>query len=156
MSLSLQSNYITSESIYIDGELVPEAQRSVITINQLEGYKNLYEQKSTMKTKDLLEGKSAIALSFVCEENIPSYFSDKQWIRYFFLVNGEEYEVQPLNSHRSGTKIIKQFNKQKGAVSTKHIEEPIKKAHLKIIIETPEQNISPFISELKILYGEAV
>ena len=125
------------------------AKRYAIKINEITAEKNSYSRKSTMVSKQLINNPTE-SIGFFCSEYIPNHFPSKKYISYILNVNGIDYNVEPINSHRPGKKIIKSSIEAHRDNSI-YIGEQIREAYLKITIETPNSNETPFISNIKIL-----
>ena len=69
-------------------------------------------------------------------------------------MNGNEYDVVPLNSNKKGIKIIRFGASSLNDSYAKSINETIKSASLKITIDTPDSCTTPFLSNLKVCLGE--
>ncbi len=138
----------TKELEYKIQELI-SAKRYVVKINEMTAEKNSYSRKSTMVSKQLINNTTE-SIAFFCSEYIPSHFPSRKYISYILNVNGIDYEVEPINSHRPGKKIIKSSIEAYRDNSI-YIGEQIREAYLKITIETPNSNETPFISNIKIL-----
>lgn len=138
----------TSELKYKIKELT-SAKRYVVKINEMTVEKNLYSRKSIMTSKQLIMNPVE-SIAFFCSEYIPSHFPSRKYVFYALNVNGIDYEVEPINSHRAGKKIVKSSIEAYRDNSI-YIGEKIREAYLKITIETPNSNETPFISNIKIL-----
>ena len=78
----------------------------------------------------------------------------KNIFKYFLTVNGVEHQIVPINSQKYGTKIIRVSNYSIADDHIIHINETIKSASLKIVINTMNNNVTPFLSNLKICFGK--
>lgn len=129
------------------------ARRHVIAINNINTKQNTYKHKSTMKTQELIVSPVQ-NIALFSTEYIPKHFPNDEYIKYIFTINGNDYEVVPINSHRPGKKMIKNSELITNEYMTHYINESIKSAFLKIIITTPNDTESPMVSDIKILYGK--
>lgn len=133
------------------------AQRHVIRINNLIGFTNYYLAESSMVTEELLAG-AVQSIAVFATEYLPPTFpgdSDQAYIQYILTINGEDYEVVPVNGHRSGIKVIRYTNYSIADNYVQHVSEPIKSAKLTVKITTPDLSYSPFVSDIKICIGRA-
>lgn len=130
---------------------VPTAKRHVIKLNDLSVYQNKYNSGSIISNELLSEPIKYISL--YCNEYINPNYNIEDYIKYYLYINGNQYEVIPINSQRNGTKIIRLTTSTYVADNTEYINESIKSAYLKIVINSSD-DISPFISNIKILIGD--
>lgn len=132
-------------------EKVESAKRHVIKINEISAYKNKYD-KGYILSKELINDPiNSIAL--YCNEYINKDYSIENNVSYFLIINGVEHEIQPINSHRNGKKIIRMSAQSYKSDHVTYLNENIKSAKLKIVINSINQDITPFISDIKILIG---
>lgn len=138
------------------------AKRHVIRVNNLIGFSNSYSSTSSLSTEELLTGPVS-CVSIFANEYIPPTFpsnanklGDGSYIVYILTVNGKDYEVVPVNSHKAGVKIIRYSNYSIADNYTYHIDEPIKSAKLTIKLSTPDKSYSPYVSNIKVCIGKAV
>lgn len=134
-------------------EKVDNAKRHVIKINDIGTYSCKYD-KGHLVSKELIEDPiNTIAL--YCNEYINNNYSIDNNVTYYLIINGTEYEIQPINSHRNGKKIIRMSAQSYKSDHVTYINENIKSAKLKIVINSTNQDITPYISDIKILIGGA-
>lgn len=138
------------------------ARRHVIRVNNLIGFSNTYSQSSSLSTDELLTG-AVSCISVFASEYIPPTFPNnanvlgyEPYIVYVLTVNGKDYEVVPVNSHKAGVKIIRYSNYSIADNYTYHTDEPIKSAKLTIKLNTPDNSYSPYVSNIKVCIGKAV
>lgn len=132
-------------------EKVDSAKRHVIKINNIHAYSNKYG-KGMIISKELIDTPiNTIAL--YCNEYINKDYTINNNVSYFLIINGTEYQIQPINSHRDGKKIIKMSAQSYKSDHIIYLNENIKSAKLKIVINSANQNVSPYISDIKILIG---
>lgn len=129
------------------------ARRHVIKINGIELEKNIYDKQCVIKTNNLIK-LPARSIAIFCNEYIPEHFSTDRCIQYFLTVNGQDFEVVPINSDRGGVKIIKTSDLDLDSSYVKYINQKIKTAYLTIKMTTPNKYETPFISNLKVLVGD--
>lgn len=132
-------------------EKVDGAKRHVIKLNNITGYKNKYS-KGIMISKELISTPiNTIAL--YCNEYINKDYSINNNVSYFLIINGTEYQIQPINSQRDGKKILRMSAQSYKSDHIVYLNENIKSAKLKIVINSANQNVTPYISDIKILIG---
>ena len=95
------------------------------------------------------------SIAVCANEYVPPHFPDDNYIEYVLTVNGKDYNIVPLNSHRQGIKIVRFANYSEGNNHTVHINETIKRAKLKVIIRTARDGETPYVSNLKVCLGKA-
>lgn len=137
-------------------ETIPSAKRHAIKINDITLKQKQFVNISNIKTKELIsptEG-SINSIAIFCNEYIPNEIKNNGSITYELIVNGITHNIVPINSNHNGIKIIKKLQNKSESDYVEYIQEDIKSAVLNIILKTPTQNISPYVSNLKILFGE--
>lgn len=141
----------SNSSIIKKIEKIDSAKRHVIKLNDIKAFSNKYG-KGTVISKELID-TPINTLALYCNEYINKDYTISNNVSYFLIVNGEEYEIQPINSHRDGKKIIRMSAQSYKSDHIIYLNENIKSAKLKIVINTANQNVSPYISDIKILIG---
>lgn len=135
--------------------VVPTAKRHVIKLNDIYVKSKTYTSSSTMKTGELItKGTDIYAISIFANMYFPKGVPDNA-IKFTLTVNGIDYEIQPVNSHKSGVKIIRFSQGKMPAEYTKYIGEKIQSAYLTISMSSRVQ-LTPYINNLKILLGGAI
>lgn len=135
--------------------IVPTAKRHVIKINDAYVRAKTFAGASTMKTNELIsEGTEVYAISIFANIYYPDGVDDKS-VKFTLTVNGVDYEVQPVNVHKSGIKIIRFSQGKMPTEYTKYIGEKIQSAYLTITMKSRVQ-LSPYINNLKVLLGGAI
>lgn len=138
------------------------AQRHVIRVNDITAFKSTYEQESYLETKELISTPVDCIAIFANEYYPPTFPTDasvygtEDYLTYILTVNGTEYTVVPVNSQKSGVKIIRYSNYTITENYTVHIAEPIKSATIKVKFRTPNPSYTPYLSNLKVCLGKAV
>lgn len=132
-------------------EIVPSAKRNVIKINDISLYANTYADGKILSKELITDPVNCISLC--CNEYINKEYAINNNIRYYFIINGNEYEVNPVNSSRNGKKIIRISNQVYKSEHSIYLNESIKSAKLKIVISPSNQKVTPFINNIKILIG---
>ena len=142
------------------------AKRHVIRLNNIKAMVGQYSKKSSIVSGELISNP-VTSIAIFADEYIPAFFesagetqtyvdkNDNDYIHYQLVVNGQEYDIVPLNSHKPGTKVIRSAEYLAADSYVKHINESIKSAYLKITMQTPEKSSSPYLSNLKICLGKA-
>jgi hypothetical protein len=138
----------------IDKKLVTvsSAKRHVISINNIKAQGNVYKENNTLKSRELIT-KPVKSIALFCNEYVPEHFPDSEYFKYVFTINGVDHEVIPINSDRSGKKIIRTTDYNSPSEYVIYLSEEIKSAFLSIVIKAPSANETPYISNLKILIG---
>lgn len=135
--------------------IVPTAKRHVIKLNDIYVKSKTYTSSSTMKTGELItKGTDVYAISVFANMYFPEGVSDNS-IKYTLTVNGIDYDIQPVNSHKSGVKIIRFSQGKMPAEYTKYIGEKIQSAFLTITMNSRVQ-LTPYVNNLKVLLGGAI
>jgi len=144
-------NFIVNKEV----TLVPTAKRHVIRINDMKAFKNEYKQTNTIRSRELITVQTN-AISIFVNEDIPDFYEANadSYIKYYLTINGQDFEVVPINSQRNGIKIIKTAQTIVQSSTSLVIEESIKSAYLTIVIEPFTKYSSPRISNIKILIGK--
>ena len=143
-------NYTMNKTIH----KANSAKRHVIKINDIELSRNVYKIKNTIKSKNLITTQ-ARSIAIFCNEYIPEHFPNGKYIEYHLTINGVNYEIEPINSNRNGIKIIKVSDYDFNSDYVEYINEKITTAYLTIIIKTPNNYETPFLSDLKIMVGDS-
>lgn len=135
--------------------VVPTAKRHVIKLNDIYVKSKTYVSSSTMKTGELItKGTDIYAISVFANMYFPEGVPDNS-VKFTLTINGVDYEVQPVNSHKSGVKIIRFSQGKMPAEYTKYIGEKIQSAFLTITMSSRVQ-LTPYINNLKVLLGGAI
>lgn len=129
------------------------AKRHVIKINGINLEKNIYKTENVVRTANLIVAP-ARSIAVFCNEYIPDHFPSGTYIQYFLTINGQDFEVVPINSNKNGIKIIKTSDLDIDSSYVTYINQKIKTAYLTIKIKTPNAYETPFISNLKVLVGD--
>lgn len=131
---------------------VKTARRHVIRINGIEAKRKMFRSQTTMKSRELIR-VPVDSIALFCNEYIPSHFPDNKYVTYIMTVNGIDYEIEPINSHRQGKKIIRHSDLEANQSYAIYLNESIKSAYLTIIINSYGRTETPYLSNIKILYG---
>ena len=129
-------------------------ERHVIKINDLKILLGSYT-KAQMESVELISDPIE-SIAIFANEYIPTHFSDdKTYIQYILTINGIDYNIVPINSNKEGTKVIRNVDNITSDSYVEYIKESIKSAKLTIIINTPDNSSTPYVSNVKICYGKA-
>ena len=132
-------------------EIVNAAKRHIVKVNGLTTAKTTYSRGVVLSKELITEPVTRIGL--FCNEYInPKYTIDNN-IMYFLIVNGVEHKVVPMNCHRNEKKIIRTSSQNYQSDHVIYVTEEIKSARLKIVINPTNEDITPYISNLKIMIG---
>lgn len=161
VKLVLRASKNTNESIAfnkknIDGTTkivhLKSAKRSVIKINDITiGNKEYETQGKLVFNNFITEPASSIAI--FANEYIADGFDIRNSVKYTLTINGIDYDIIPINSNHNGKKVIRITNMAIPAEHVHYISENIKSATLTIDVKTTDKNITPYISDIKILVG---
>ena len=139
-----------------------DTKRYVIRVNDLVALTSTYDAESYLETSELISGPVDCIAVFSNEYYPPGFPSNAtiyglpDYLTYVLTVNGQDYTVVPINSHKSGIKIIRYSDYTITEDYTVHIAEPVKTASLKVKFRTPNLSYSPYLSNLKVCLGKAV
>ena len=133
-----------------DTVVIDSAKRSTIMINDISVYRKKYNTKTVIKTEELISAPS-YSIGLFANVYMPESLPDDS-IEFFLTINGQEYEVVPMNSHTNGTKIIRFSGGKSNTAYTELITEKITSAYLTIAMYGTSE-LTPFISNIKILTG---
>lgn len=128
-----------------------KSKRHLVKINDITAYKNKYAGGSLV-TGELVDSPISCIALLANEYTQEGYTADNN-VLYFLIINGIEHKVIPLNSHRNGLKIIRVSANNYNAESIEYLTEDIKSVKLKVILNTPNVNMTPYLSDLKLLIG---
>ena len=132
---------------------LPNAKRHVIRISDITAHIGTFSQ-GYLQTKELISNPVQ-SIAVFANEYIPEYFPDnKTYIQYILTVNGIDYDIVPINSEKTGTKVIRVSNYSIIDDYVVHINETIKSASLKVVINTMDSNVTPYVSNVKICFGK--
>lgn len=107
-------------------------------------------------SEEILEAGSVDKVGLFAAEYVPDHFKGERYVRYYFVINGEEHEVVPVNSGREGIKLIKFKEEEDPSVESyaELISETIKTLQLRITIEPEGKSETVYISDLKLMLGK--
>lgn len=131
------------------------AKRHVVRINNIELFSGNFSTESTLVTDELIKNPVK-SLAIFANEYIPEQFEKQYYYcQYILTVNGIDYEMVPINSDRNnGYKIIRFSGHSSQDSYAKEIFESIKSAKLTVKMYTEDRAYTPYLSNLKICYGE--
>lgn len=132
--------------------IVQTAKRHVIRINNIEASAKQYKSESVFKSKELITSKNdTYAISLFANIYLPNNLSE-DYVKFTLTINGEDYEISPINSSSNNIKVIRFSQGKMSADYTKYIGEKITSAFLTVSIKSKDR-ITPYINNLKILLG---
>lgn len=164
IKLTLQSKGYTSDTIAFERKMtevngikvkdkttvIKTGKRHTIKINDISCYQKTYSTSSVLESKELISDK-AFSIAVFCNTYIPTGLNDNA-VSFVLTINGEDYDVVPINSHANGIKVIRFSQGKSSPEYTKYIGEEIKSAILTIKFKG-KNNVAPYINNLKILLG---
>lgn len=130
---------------------VDSARRHVIQINEISLLSNSYS-KGMLTSKELITSPVK-CISLYCNEYINKDYTIEKNVSYYLVINGQEHKIDPVNSHRNGKKVIRTSSQLYKSEHVIYLNEEIKSAKLKIVINSTNKDITPYISDVKILIG---
>lgn len=156
--ITFSSSNNTNDKIAIDdngtANVKFDTKRKKIKINNIKLYSNTYSSVSVV-TDNIVSSGSVDKVGLFLNEYIPDHFSSViDYVTYFLIINGVEYEVVPINSNKNGIKIIKFSEDDLIQGYSQKINETIKSVAIKIILNTNENKESPLISNVKLCLGK--
>ena len=155
---SIAARYVSDEkkpkSQIID---LPNTKRHVIRVNDISAKARTYVNKSTMRTDELITGAPVSSIAIFANEYVPYHYPDNQnYIQYIITINGEDYDITPINSYKTGKKIFRCTEHSYLDTYVQKLPENIKSAKLTVIIQSPEDKSAPYVTNLKVCLGKAV
>ena len=151
-ALPMPKLYIKKYTITVAREI--NAYRKKIAIQGIQLYAAEYNEV-TVTTGNILEDSSVDKVSLFASEYIPDHFTDKEYIDYYLVINGQEYPVIPINSGRSGITMIRYSDEELSvANNTELIHETIKTIAVKITIRPYNGKETPYVSNIKLCLGK--
>ena len=163
VKITLKSNGYSNDTlaysklIYSDEEnykktsIVNNAKRHVIRINDIKAYKSIFSNSMLLSNELIKDHIDYIAL--FANEYIQEGYDISKNIEYYLIINGIEYKINPINSNRDGVKIVRHSIQSYKSEYVTYINESIKSAKLKIVSKLSNKEVSPYISNVKILIG---
>lgn len=131
---------------------LPNAKRKVISFGGIKAYQSIY-QSSAIVTGNLAPSQGCKKIAIFANEYVPAGMTGaKASVKYELIVNGETYEVQPINSDSASTKVIASADSTYKNTGTLFIDDDIKTAQLKITF-TASNEVSAFVGNIKACIG---
>ena len=126
-----------------------------IHINKLAASYSEYRSETKLVGNEITS-KEITSIAVYASEYTPEGFENGDYFKYVLTVNGVDYKIEPINSQRTGTKIIKY--KTDGIVEDGviGIANKITSAKLTIVLKTPDSTQTPFVSNIKICLGAEI
>lgn len=135
--------------------IVPSAKRHVVRLNDVYFREKIFVGDCIMNSKELIDKDTNIyAISVFANIYLPEGVSNES-VKFILTVNGNDYNIQPINSYENGTKIIRFSQGKMPNKYTEYIGEKIQSASLTIKMK-PQKGLTPYISNLKILLGDEI
>ena len=149
--------YSSTETAAPEGRIrhLPQVKRKKVVINNIGAKRRVFASESIMKSRELIR-VPVDSIGIFCNEYVPAHFLKEKYVSYVLTINGEDHEIEPINSHRSGKKIVRFSDLKRVSLSTVFIDESIKSATLTIKIESSGEEEAPMLSNIKVLYGREV
>ena len=135
---------------------LPNTKRHVIKSNDIGATTSTYQKTAQFRSDELISAPVSSIAVFASEYIPPHYPEYPNYIQYILTVNGEDYEVVPINGYKAGTKIIRCTQHSIIDDYVVKLNESIKSAKLTVIMQTPENSSTPYLSNLKVCLGKAV
>lgn len=133
-------------------EQLTNAKRKVISFGGIIAYSTTY-QKSTILTGNLAPTNGCQKIAIFANSYIPMEIPlSKTPIKYEMIINGETYEVKPINSDERGIKIISGPGNTYRNTGTLFIDDKIYTAQLQITFEA-QNEVSPYAGNIKACIG---
>ena len=140
----------TIPDIYTTTTVLEGAKRSTIRLNDVSCYKNIYSTTTKIQSSELMS-MHGYAIALFANVYIPEGLTSSA-VTFILTINGVDYEVVPINSNLNGTKVIRFSGGKSNLSYTRLINEKITSAKLTMIF-TNKSDITPFVSNIKILIG---
>ena len=144
-----------SEEVDTYTTIVQTAKRHVIRLNDIYFKQKKYAGEITIKSKELINSDLNIfAISVFANTYFPEGISDES-VKFVLTVNGNDYDIIPVNSNENGIKIVRFSQGKIPNEYTQYIGEKVQSAFLTIKMK-PQNNLTPYINNLKILLGDEI
>lgn len=130
---------------------INSAKRHVIKLNNIQLFQNTYA-KGMVVSNELITSPIK-CISLYCNEYINDNYTIEKNVSYYLILNGQEFKVEPINSHRDGKKIARTSSQVYKSEHVIYLNEEIKSAKLKIVMHTSNADITPYLSDIKVLIG---
>ena len=134
-------------------QLLENIIRKVISINSIDAFYAVRQDNSTMQSRQLVSEQYNRIAVFANEYIPDNYDRTVDYIQYTLYVNGQPYQVEPINSDKTGTKLLSYTDYQYKNENVVYLEEPIKSAQLVITIKTGDTYSTPYVGNVKICLG---
>lgn len=165
-SSNIDTKYAVAVDSIVNGEngikIYNDAQRKVISLNQISAYRNTYSNNglTTIKTDNLISSDKPLkAIGIYADVYVPDCYpktagTDTSYIIFTLTINGKAYQVLPLNSNDKGIKLISYRDNTYANSFISYLSETIKTATLTVQIQALDGYGSPQVSNLKLCTGE--
>lgn len=131
-------------------ERLNNAHRKVVSFGGIKAYSSSYVE-SALITNNLAPENGCRRIAIFANEYVPST-NAVQPVKYELIVNGETYEVKPINSDVAGIKLISSVENSYKNTGVKFIEDTIKTAQLKITFNV-RNGETAFVGNIKACIG---
>ena len=153
--IQVRSNGVTDDAVIDEeGEELEGVKCHKITINDIRALSKSFSD-GHIETNDFVAAP-VDCIAVFANEYIPHHYPDQTYFKYILTVNGVEHEVVPINSNRTGTKVIRYSSYIVNDSYVEHLKEPIRSASLKVLLYTTPSNETPYLSNLKVCLGKVV
>ena len=131
--------------------IISSAKRHNIRLNDLKLTRNSYTPNSNYTTGNLISGGKFYSASIFANVYIPEGLKSN-CVDFILTINGIDYEAVPINIAGPGKKVFRYSQGKSKTDYTTQLSEPIQNLSLTIKM-TGKNNITPFVSNIKILLG---
>ena len=132
---------------------LPNVKRHVVRLTSIVGITGSYED-AVMETGEIL-ASSASSFAIFANEYVPQYFGNDTYFRYYANVDGETIEMVPINSNRSGIKLLRYSGAIPSSPYIKRMKSEMSSIHLKVEIKAHSGGGTPYLSNIKACIGRA-
>lgn len=155
--ITLSNDKVTDDELRIQEEdqtIILNAKRKKISIAGIRLYSSIYTE-SVLESQEIIEDGNIDKISLFASEYVPDHFPNDTYINYSLVINGIEHHVVPVNSKKSGIKIIKYTE---DAIDSREnveiLKETIKTIKVKMVISPYNNTESPYASNIKLCMGK--
>jgi len=135
-------------------ETLPLAKRHKVQLNDMAASSKQYLTAGNLVSSELITANQVInSIAIFSNEYLPEQLLNQDCIKYVLTINGIDYDIVPINSNKDGVKIIRKAQKYESVSYVTYINEPIKSAILTIALSSTTSDLSPHLSNIKILFG---
>lgn len=131
--------------------VVNSAKRHNIKINDFALYRNSYDSESYFTTSNLITSGKFYSAAIFANIYLPEGAKEKD-VTFTLNINGIDYKATPINIEGEHKRVFRYSQGKSKAQYTQQLNEPIKNLYLTVRMKGKE-NMTPFISNVKILLG---